>query len=416
MNITKPLLVLLTIPLIALANKVEKVEINPNSPDVNTELSVKLNFTTPDDKVQCGIGIDWGDGDKQKLRVGNGQQVTPPFVLTHIYKSAGQKQIVVKGEFIARGLNSISGCDVNVSGSITVQDPAVRAEKERVEKERQAELEKQTQLIAQKAKEREEYLASPAGKKDFENFQKNITQLLGKPLAMNCNSNQEIVWILKGEGARLSKKLNYSEQESVSEEVISSSEYLGKDLLSIKYKNESGTRTVEYKINQKYIQVYNDGDFVKNGVTSSGGAQPVINVCPTNSTASKIVANEISGASAKTRERQAVQDAENRAQQKLANFKSKNYQAMFFCDTQKSGNESASEGLADNMLRTIAFTPNLYLQMITQSDDCKMTEGSKFANYELLEEKGQVKYKANGKAFILLKVSKFRTIGIVGKE
>jgi hypothetical protein len=134
-------------PLLVLANKIDKVETTPNSPDINTELSLRLNFTTPEDQVQCGITIDWGDGLKEKLRVGSGQQVMPPFKLTHTYTSSGQKQLSIKGEFIARGIKSIPSCDVNMSGSIIVQDPTHRAEKERVEKERRADLEAVLKIV-----------------------------------------------------------------------------------------------------------------------------------------------------------------------------------------------------------------------------------------------------------------------------
>jgi hypothetical protein len=144
-------------PFLVLANKIDKVEATPNSPDINTELSLRLNFTTPEDQVQCGITIDWGDGLKEKLRVGSGQQIPPPYKLTHTYTSSGQKQLSIKGEFIARGIKSVPGCDINITGSIIIQDPTLRAEKERVENERRAELQKkeQEQLLAQKPKDRD---------------------------------------------------------------------------------------------------------------------------------------------------------------------------------------------------------------------------------------------------------------------
>jgi len=316
---------LLTIPLIALANKVEKVEINPNSPDVNTELSVKLNFTTPDDKVQCGVGIDWGDGDKQKLRVGNGQQVTPPFVLTHIYKSAGQKQIAVKGEFIARGLSSISGCEVNLSGSITVQDPVARAEKERVEKERQAELERQEQLNAQKAKEREEYLSTPAGKKELESSIKNFEKLFDKPLATNCATNDFNAIVFKrGSKDSGAKVLNFFGEKPPLELLITRSGLVARDIISIA---NTGDVTVEYKFTDKSIQIFNS-KFVTNGIyNSNNNPTPIYSTCDSKTIVARIVSDELSGVAEKRRQVAAAK-AESEAK---AREEAKPYFELYMC-------------------------------------------------------------------------------------
>jgi hypothetical protein len=136
------LIVLFAIPAIASANKVEKFEVTPKSPDMNTELQIKMIFTVPDDKVSCGIVVDWGDGEKQKLRVGKGQQVLPPFSLAHTYSSAGTKNIAIKGESVLRGVSSVGSCDVNVSGAIVVQDPVAKAEAEK-DKLEDADVEKE---------------------------------------------------------------------------------------------------------------------------------------------------------------------------------------------------------------------------------------------------------------------------------
>jgi len=167
----------LIIPTLSLANKVIKVDTSPESPDINSEFVIKLNFQGDPGVVACGVNIDWGDGEIQKLRIGNGQQVLPPYGIPHIFKIPGPKKISVKGEFIARGLSSVGGCDVNVSGQILVQDPVARAEKERIDNELRAEKQRQEIVAAEaarikaindaeEARKLEEYKKTPAYKKE----------------------------------------------------------------------------------------------------------------------------------------------------------------------------------------------------------------------------------------------------------
>ena len=130
------------VPMLAFANKIEKVEVPSAVQNINAEFNLKLIFNVPEDKVACGITIDWGDGEKQKFRVGNGQQLKAPFTIPHTYKTTGQKKVVIGGEMMIRGLNTVSGCDVNFASQLTIQDPVEVAEKERLEKERIAERER----------------------------------------------------------------------------------------------------------------------------------------------------------------------------------------------------------------------------------------------------------------------------------
>ena len=94
---------------------------------------------------------------------------------------------------------------------------------------------------------------------------------------------------------------------------------------------------------------------------------------------------------------------------------SKNFQVVFICDTQSSGNEYAHEGIATNMLRTLALNQKLFPQVISQERDCKLSNLA-VKNFEKLENEGKVMFRQGGKQFILLRVGKFATAGIVGLE
>jgi hypothetical protein len=298
LNLSKAIVaVLIATPVLAWANKIDKVETSPDSPDINAEFTLKLNFQIPEDKVSCGISVDWGDGEKQKLRVGNGQQVLPPFKLTHTYTTAGQKSLSLKGEFIARGLNSLGGCDVNVSGVVTIQDPAVRAEIAAKEKQKKDQEDAAKQAI----EEKQAYLKSPQGKKDLDTAQSILASIANKPFAFDCSSPNEDVWMFKGDKNGLSKRSTYSQEKSVAETLITSFQLTGKDSMLVAVRDDSGERSMEYKINPKFVQLYNYQEFVKDGVNSSGKNQPVINLCSPTSAAAKTVANELSGVAEKIR-------------------------------------------------------------------------------------------------------------------
>lgn len=313
MNLTKTiLLALFLLPNLVNANKVDKVQASPESPDINTEFAINLTFIDPDDKVSCGIGIDWGDGEKQKLRIGIGHQVPPPFKLTHTYTTPGEKKISIKGEFIARGLNSTGGCDINKSGSFTIQDPAVRAEKERVEKERLAELERQAQLAAQKKRDREDYLASSAGRKELENSIKTFEKLFEKPLAINCSlNNLNALLFKKADKESNPKQLNFSGDKPPAELIISKFYFPEKDVISI---TSLDNVTIEYKFTDKTLQVFNS-KLVTNGNYNSNPT-PILNACESKTPVAKLALEELSGIAEKRRQATQLQaEAEAKARE-----------------------------------------------------------------------------------------------------
>jgi hypothetical protein len=311
MNLRKlSLFVLLSIPALALANKVEKVDLTPKSPDMNTELQVKMIFAVPDDKVSCGITVDWGDGEKQKLRVGNGQQVLPPFSLAHTYSTAGSKNISIKGESVFRGLSSVGPCEVNVTGAIVVQDPVAKAEAERKLQLEKAEAERKAQLEA----ERKEFLASPAGKKELEAAKKNFAKLIDKPLAYSCTDKSGEILTISQKNSEVTRLTRLSFESPPKVNQIIESGFTSTETISLT--NDSNVKT-EYKFTDKSLQIYNSA-FVVNGIyKSNNNSVPLMNICEKGSAAGQLFAEEASGVAEKKRQI-AIQKAQAEAAKEAA--------------------------------------------------------------------------------------------------
>jgi len=420
------------IPVLGLANKIDKVEITPESPDVNTELNLKLNFSVPEDKVSCGVVIDWGDGEKQRLRVGNGQQLTPPFKISHAYKNANQLKISVKGEFIARGLNSIGGCDVNVTSVITIQDPAVRAEKEKLENERRAEKERiENQLRAEKEKlenerrsesdrqaqaiaTREAFLASPAGKKELELSKKILAKFLDKPLAISCSSKDDRVIVFSKKSDEIFKEARLSFEAPPQENLIKKSWLVSKDIISI---TNEGNVTTEYKFNDKSIQIYNS-NFVVNGIyKSSNSPTPQYLACEKNTMVGQLFTDELNG-SAEKRRQQVIAKAKADDERKKAELKAKRdavpYKVLFSCfDKNGVGNDTAFARNALDMFRKFSNQNDILMNALNSLRQYCELIGQDIPAGNVNSGQLTFMYTANNKSYYLYKNGDKVTLGLI---
>ena len=106
------------------ANKVESVDYVRTS-EVNQIHLLKLKFTNDPNSINCGLSIDWGDGQIQRVRVGKDLDLKPPFHIDHVYKTSGSKSVIIKGELIFRGLGTVGACEVDAKGDVTIIDPAI---------------------------------------------------------------------------------------------------------------------------------------------------------------------------------------------------------------------------------------------------------------------------------------------------
>jgi len=234
--------------------------------------------------------------------------------LSYLKRELDGKSLIADGLSIQTGkkVADFIICQANTALLIAVsnalqEESRIKREAEIAQKDKEKEIERQEleEKNKQVREERLAYFKTPQGKKDFDNFQKILPEIIGKTLASDCNSTRGIVWVFKGEKGELSKRLNYSADKPVTEDTISLTDYLGKEILLLTLNNDSGSRNIEFKINQKFIQVYNNGNLVKEGINSSGNSQPVSSVCGVNTSAAKIVANENNGTAARLREEKA---------------------------------------------------------------------------------------------------------------
>lgn len=103
----------------ALSNTLKGVTVSESTMP-GTTVEVTVAFNEPPEQISCGLVIAWGDGDVQKLRVGQDQQLKPPFKIQHTYKNPGQFSPIFSGELMIRGLRSVSGCEGRLSAVVNV--------------------------------------------------------------------------------------------------------------------------------------------------------------------------------------------------------------------------------------------------------------------------------------------------------
>jgi hypothetical protein len=131
------------------AGIVSKIDVSENQIEKDKEFSITLQFASNTNAIACGLQIDWGDGSIERFRVGEGQQVQPPYKINHTYSSANTFKVRINGELLIRGLRSLPPCEVKREGSISVIDPVEFAKqnelKAAAEKQRQARIQAEAQ-------------------------------------------------------------------------------------------------------------------------------------------------------------------------------------------------------------------------------------------------------------------------------
>lgn len=129
------------------AGVVSKIEVSDNKIEKDKEFSIILQFANSSSAIACGLQIDWGDGKVDRFRVGEGQQIPPPYKINYTYSTPGTYKVRINGEILIRGLRSLPACEVKREGNLSVLDPV--AEKERqIKEEAEAQLRKEREEIA----------------------------------------------------------------------------------------------------------------------------------------------------------------------------------------------------------------------------------------------------------------------------
>jgi len=154
--------ILAAVMLPVIAGSISKIDVSENQIEKDKEFSLTLIFSNSPTPIACGLQIDWGDGKIERLRVGEGQQLAPPYKINHTYSAPNNYKVRISGEFLSRGLRSVPACDVNKEGVLSVVDSVAVKEKQikdlaeaKLRKEREESA--QIATSAQAAKDAEEH-------------------------------------------------------------------------------------------------------------------------------------------------------------------------------------------------------------------------------------------------------------------
>ncbi len=114
------------------AQELKSLELISGKISLDALAELNINFVPTGDTVWCGMTVDWGNGDKQDVRLGDDNLKSSPAMLSHKYSAAGTYTIMAQGRLLIRGLKTAASCGGNPRPTIvTVVDQAALAAAER---------------------------------------------------------------------------------------------------------------------------------------------------------------------------------------------------------------------------------------------------------------------------------------------
>jgi uncharacterized protein YaiL (DUF2058 family) len=190
----------------ASANTISKITASTQAAEPNKPFSLTFTFAGNPASVGCGLAIDWGDGKVEKFRVGEGQQLSPPYTVEHTYASPGEYKLRISGEAMARGLRSVLGCDVKREGTIAVIDPVEAAKqaeaKAAAERERLAKQEIENQRMAAERAE-----AERERRERQESEARRLATERAESEAKRARQREQVTALINNKNASLGEKL-----------------------------------------------------------------------------------------------------------------------------------------------------------------------------------------------------------------
>lgn len=123
-----------------LAQEIQGMRVAQTRIGIGIPLQIQIDFSNSNTlNPNCGLEINFGDGNTSTVRVGANGPQDLPLKLTHSYKSPGQYALRVEGKGIFRGLKSVLGCGGSVAQlTVTAFDEAAEKAKEDAIKAQQA--------------------------------------------------------------------------------------------------------------------------------------------------------------------------------------------------------------------------------------------------------------------------------------
>ena len=123
-----------------LAQEIKSATFASSQSSMGNSVDLTITFQTTGNPPWCGLLVEWGDGEKQNVRVGDDNFKTSPITLTHKYATAGNFNATVKGNTMVRGLKTAQACggvvkpaQINIVDTVAIQ----QAEARRVAAERE---------------------------------------------------------------------------------------------------------------------------------------------------------------------------------------------------------------------------------------------------------------------------------------
>jgi hypothetical protein len=130
----------LAFPLVLHGQTLQRIKVESLRVPANTPIPIFIEYT-PEEPNWCGLTLDFGDGDRQTIRIGHEQDKASPLQRMKSFPAPGTYVLKVEGTSLARGLRSAVACRGNPQPLvITVFD---------AEKERAAEAEAKARLEAE---------------------------------------------------------------------------------------------------------------------------------------------------------------------------------------------------------------------------------------------------------------------------
>jgi hypothetical protein len=160
-----------------LAQEIKSASFANSQSAMGNSVDLTINFQSTGGTTWCGLLIEWGDGEKQSVRVGDDNYKTSPITLTHKYATAGTFNATVKGNTMVRGLKTAQACggavkpaQINIIDTVAIQ----QAEARRVAAEREKAALEEAERAKKSALEEADRAKKALEAKEFEMKRKEL--------------------------------------------------------------------------------------------------------------------------------------------------------------------------------------------------------------------------------------------------
>ena len=139
-----------------LAQEIKSANFTSAQSSMGNSVELTITFQATGNPPWCGLLVEWGDGEKQNVRVGDDNFKTSPITLTHKYATAGNFNTMVRGLKTAQACGGVvKPAQINIVDAVAIQQAEARrvaAEREKVALEEAERVKKAALEEADRAK------------------------------------------------------------------------------------------------------------------------------------------------------------------------------------------------------------------------------------------------------------------------